>query len=178
MPAKRNDNIYTYVINHCGLLIELTSDCKALLKIDFIKNKKIKQSHTIPEPVKAAVTYLDDYFHHRKSNVEIVFSTVNSDNSMINRSGNLFLDMTGYTEKEILIYRTLLKIKSGKKISYSELASLSGIPRGARFAGNCMAGNRFPIIIPCHRVIKQDGSMGNYTGGVEIKELLLKHEMK
>jgi O-6-methylguanine DNA methyltransferase len=88
----------------------------------------------------------------------------------------LYLKVSGYTDKEIEIYKNLLNVKPGKTLSYSELALISGITGGARFAGNCMARNIFPVIIPCHRVVKKDGSMGNYTGGVWIKELLLKHE--
>jgi O-6-methylguanine DNA methyltransferase len=66
----------------------------------------------------------------------------------------------------------------GTTVSYGELASMSGIPGGARFIGNCMAKNRFPVLIPCHRVIKSDGSIGNFSGGVEVKEFLLDHETK
>jgi len=61
-------------------------------------------------------------------------------------------------------------------ISYGELAMLAGIPRGGRFVGNTMAKNRFPVIIPCHRVIKSDGTPGTYTSGPERKIFLLNHE--
>ena len=84
--------------------------------------------------------------------------------------------MSSYTVNEIRIYKKLLEIRPGKTISYGDLAEYSGIARGARFTGNCMAKNNFPLIIPCHRVIKKDGSIGNYGGGVEIKKFLLKHE--
>ncbi|MBP7734743.1 MAG: MGMT family protein [Spirochaetes bacterium] len=83
------------------------------------------------------------------------------------------LDLSWYTLKEIQVYGELLKIPTGSTISYGDLAWKSGIPGGARFVGNTMAKNSFPIIIPCHRVIRSDGSMGNYSGGVNIKKHLL-----
>lgn len=87
------------------------------------------------------------------------------------------LDLNGYTIMEKKVYQELFSIITGTTVSYGELAQLSGIPGGARFVGNTMAKNRFPIIIPCHRVIKGDGSLGMYTSGAEIKKFLLDHEM-
>ncbi len=86
------------------------------------------------------------------------------------------MELSGFTEKERAVYRALCKIPFGKTIGYGELAARSGVPRGARFAGNAMAKNAFPILIPCHRVIQSSGAIGNYTGGVAIKEFLLRHE--
>jgi len=176
---KRNDNIFKHVVNYSDLVLELISDNEQLLKLDFVHPvKKIKNSEIITNPIKKTLSFLDDYFSGKKSNITIHLNTDKSNSSLIKNSEKLILDLTGYTEKEIMIYRELLNVGPGKKVSYGELASKSGIPRGARFAGNCMAGNRFPILIPCHRVIKGDGSMGNYSGGVGIKEFLLKYEME
>jgi len=86
------------------------------------------------------------------------------------------LDLSEFSQKEIRVYLELMKIPSGRTISYNALSKRAGIPQGARFVGNAMAKNAFPIIIPCHRVIKNDGTAGNYSGGVGIKDFLLKHE--
>jgi O-6-methylguanine DNA methyltransferase len=178
MSINRNDNIFRYIADFSDLFLELISDSNQLLKLDFIQHvKKIKNSEIISDPIKHTLSFLDDYFSGKKCKITIHLNTDGS-SSLVKHSEKLILNMTGYTGKEILIYRELLNVGPGKKISYGELASRSGIPRGARFAGNCMAGNRFPILIPCHRVIKGDGSMGNYSGGVGIKEFLLKHEME
>lgn len=88
----------------------------------------------------------------------------------------LVLDLSSYTEKQKSIYTELLKVKPGQTISYGELSLKSGIPQGGRFAGNAMAANRFPIIIPCHRVINANHTVGRYTGGNEKKIMLLRHE--
>jgi len=69
-----------------------------------------------------------------------------------------------------------MSVPFGRTLSYAELASRAGFAGGARFVGNCMAKNDFPVFIPCHRVIRSDGSVGNFSGGEGIKELLLGFE--
>ena len=49
----------------------------------------------------------------------------------------------------------------------------AGIPGAARVAGTACAKNPLPIVVPCHRVVRADGAMGNYAGGVEMKRFLL-----
>ena len=90
---------------------------------------------------------------------------------------NYYFDFGNLTEKEIKVLKTLRKIPCGKTISYSELGEKAGLKKNSsRFVGNVMAKNPFPIIFPCHRVIKKSGKIGNYTGGIEIKKYLLKIE--
>lgn len=85
-------------------------------------------------------------------------------------------DFSLYTRKEQLVLRTLSQIPPGQTRSYSELALCCGMKNASRFIGNVMAKNIFPIIYPCHRIIKKNGTIGNYTGGVAIKQFLLRHE--
>lgn len=173
--ATRQKKLFKHSVSIAGLSLELVSDDVMLHELNFVKGKKTGQDEKLPAPVKKALLYLNDYFAGKKSEIEIVpVSTGPAPEGSV--SEKLYLDMNGYTEKEIKIYNTLLNVPSGDTVSYKELAEKSGIHRGARFAGNCMADNRFPILIPCHRVIKTDGSMGNYTGGVGIKNFLLKLE--
>ncbi len=75
------------------------------------------------------------------------------------------------------IYTVLRKIPYGTTISYSHLAELAGIPKGARTIGNAMAKNPFPILVPCHRVIRKDGTLGGFSSGIERKIFLLKLEL-
>uniref|UniRef100_UPI00257F7FDB methylated-DNA--[protein]-cysteine S-methyltransferase n=1 Tax=Candidatus Borrarchaeum sp. TaxID=2846742 RepID=UPI00257F7FDB len=60
--------------------------------------------------------------------------------------------------------------------TYKRIAEYIGIPNGARAVGNALARNPFPIIIPCHRAVKTDGSLGGYQGGVKMKRVLLEME--
>ncbi len=74
------------------------------------------------------------------------------------------------------VYEALLAIPAAETISYGGLAELAGYPRAARAVGNAMASNPLPIVVPCHRVIKSDGSYGNYGSDPAYKVLLLEHE--
>lgn len=78
------------------------------------------------------------------------------------------------TDFRKLIYTNLANTQPGERITYGKLAELSGSPRASRAVGSAMASNPFVPIIPCHRVVRGDGSLGNYSGlgGVETKQLL------
>ncbi|MEY3407004.1 MAG: hypothetical protein RL038_65 [Actinomycetota bacterium] len=67
-------------------------------------------------------------------------------------------------------------IPAGAAFSYAELAAAAGNPNAVRAAASVCARNPIPIIIPCHRVIKSDGSIGNYFYGSALKDQLLRHE--
>lgn len=74
------------------------------------------------------------------------------------------------------IWRALRKIPSGKTWSYSELARSARRPNAVRAAGTACGKNLIAPIVPCHRVIKRDGEIGNYGYGSKIKLWLLRHE--
>ena len=66
-------------------------------------------------------------------------------------------------------------IPAGQTLSYQEVAALAGSPRAARAVGTIMKQNRDPAV-PCHRVIRSDGSLGGYNGGIDKKRSLLASE--
>ncbi|CAG2182081.1 unnamed protein product [Oppiella nova] len=70
------------------------------------------------------------------------------------------------------------EIPFGRTISYGELAALSGNERASRAVGSAMRNNPFLLMVPCHRVINKDGTIGNFsgTGGPTLKQWLLAHE--
>ncbi|MCX8033493.1 MAG: methylated-DNA--[protein]-cysteine S-methyltransferase [Thermoleophilia bacterium] len=74
------------------------------------------------------------------------------------------------------VYGTLMQVPPGATISYGELAKSAGYPRAARAVGGLMASNPIPVVIPCHRVIRADGSLGQYGKDNRWKALLLLHE--
>ena len=74
------------------------------------------------------------------------------------------------------IYKKLLQVPKGKITTYGELAKAVGMTNGQRAVGRIMNKNPYPVIIPCHRVIKSDGSVGGYAYGEKIKSNMLKKE--
>ncbi len=74
------------------------------------------------------------------------------------------------------VLRETMNIPFGKLVSYRSLAALAGSPAAARAVGNAMSRNPVPIVVPCHRVVHSDGTIGGYTGGLAIKRRLLELE--
>jgi len=83
--------------------------------------------------------------------------------------------LDGFSEFQRNVLTTLRTISYGKTVSYSQLAQLAGSPKAARAIGMVMAQNPLPLIIPCHRVIKADGSPGLFSapGGTDTKTRML-----
>ena len=67
-------------------------------------------------------------------------------------------------------------IPRGSISTYSRIARHIGSPKAARAVGNALATNPFPLVIPCHRAVRSDGSLGGYQGGFEMKKRLLEME--
>ncbi len=74
------------------------------------------------------------------------------------------------------IYKKLLEVPKGKITTYGELARAVGLKNGQRAVGKIMNKNPYPVIIPCHRVVKSDGKVGGYAYGEEIKSDMLTRE--
>jgi len=74
------------------------------------------------------------------------------------------------------VWHTLRTIPVGQTISYAELARRVGRPTGFRAVGSANGRNPIAVVVPCHRVIAADGTLGGYSGGLENKRWLLAHE--
>jgi methylated-DNA-[protein]-cysteine S-methyltransferase len=118
------------------------------------RNTKWHQAHPI---LKEAFLQLDSYFNKQLK----VFS--------------LPFDLRG-TPFQLKVWENLCKIPYGKTWSYYDLAKAVGNPKSVRAVGRINAQNPIPIIIPCHRVIRKNGNLGGYSGGLVIKDWLLRHE--
>ncbi|OSC28086.1 cysteine methyltransferase [Mycobacterium vulneris] len=71
------------------------------------------------------------------------------------------------------VLRHLPEIGYGRTASYAAVAKLAGNPNAVRAVGSACATNPLPVVVPCHRVVRSDGAMGGYLGGVEAKRILL-----
>jgi len=74
------------------------------------------------------------------------------------------------------VYRKLLQVPKGKVTTYRELANAVGLKNGQRIIGMIMKKNPFPVIVPCHRVVKSDGKIGGYAYGKNVKSKMLTNE--
>lgn len=83
------------------------------------------------------------------------------------------LDISRGTPFQQKVWRQLITIPYGETQSYRTLAQAIGHPRAFRAVGGANGKNPLPLIIPCHRVIRENGEMGGYTGGLHLKRFLL-----
>jgi methylated-DNA-[protein]-cysteine S-methyltransferase len=88
------------------------------------------------------------------------------------------LDLTHLSAFQNRVVRNCRRISRGRVRSYGELAAAAGSPGAARAVGSVMARNRFPIIVPCHRVVASGGSLGGFSArdGVSMKRRMLEME--
>jgi methylated-DNA-[protein]-cysteine S-methyltransferase len=109
-------------------------------------------------PLDAVRRELDEYFEGRRRRFDLPL-----DWTLVGPFGRRVLDVAS-------------EIPYGGVLSYSEVATEAGSPRGSRAAGNALGSNPIPIVVPCHRVLRSGGALGGYGGGLERKQFLLELE--
>jgi methylated-DNA-[protein]-cysteine S-methyltransferase len=112
---------------------------------------KLDPNHPV---LKKAVAQLSDYFDGRRTEFSLP----------------LHFEGTDFQRR---VWKQLQTIPFGETISYSDLAKRAGNPRAMRAAGSANGKNPFCIVVPCHRVIAKDGTIGGYAGGLARKRKLL-----
>lgn len=131
-------------------------------KIGSDENGKVPDiCHTKNKKIKNLENSIIDYFRERKP---LKFRLQDFD----------FGECTEFSKK---VLTTLATIPFGKVTTYKKLAELSGFPGAYRALGSVMAKNPFPLLIPCHRVIRSDICLGEFGPGRELKKILLCHEI-
>ncbi len=109
-----------------------------------------------PSFVRNAVRMLEHYFNGESVDFNV-----------------LPIDMSGGSNFQIAVWTAARRIPYGHTVSYGEAATMAGAPGAARACGSALGANPVPIIVPCHRVIRSDGSIGGFSIGVDIKTKLL-----
>jgi len=99
---------------------------------------------------------LDDYFAGRRRRFDVPLDWRLS---------------TGF--RSTVLHHLATDVDYGRTASYAALAALAGNSRAVRAVGTACATNPLPVVVPCHRVVRSDGAIGNYAGGVEAKRTLL-----
>lgn len=98
------------------------------------------------------------------------------DGDRVEISADVPLETTGWSRFARHVGEALTRVPYGEATSYSELADAAGYPLAQRAVGNFLASNPFPVILPCHRIIRADGGLGNYSAGPDWKRRL--HELE
>jgi O-6-methylguanine DNA methyltransferase len=136
--------------------IEIVADNDSLLSINFVKKKGNEAPNAI---TKETLKQLKEYFSGKRKKFE----------------GKLNFDGTDFQKR---VLKAMMQIPYGKTVSYRELARKAGRATAARAVGTVCSTNDLPIIIPCHRVVASDGSLGGYSGGLEKKKWMLAMEQR
>jgi methylated-DNA-[protein]-cysteine S-methyltransferase len=108
-----------------------------------------------PGRLDAAAKEIDEYFAGRRT------------------SFDLALDFSLSHGFRRLVLSRLADITYGHTESYAQVAKAAGNPKAVRAVGTACATNPLPIVVPCHRVVRSDGSLGQYVGGADMKKVLL-----
>lgn len=111
-----------------------------------------------PARLDAARRELDEYFHGHRTGFDLAL-----DWALTSGFRRKVLDATA-------------RIPYGRTGTYRSVATAAGNPKAVRAAGTALATNPIPIIVPCHRVLRSDGTIGEYRGGSDRKITLLRHE--
>jgi AraC family transcriptional regulator of adaptative response/methylated-DNA-[protein]-cysteine methyltransferase len=95
--------------------------------------------------------------------------------ALAGKQAQVDIDLIG-TAFQKKVWDALMRIPRGETRSYAEVAAQLGAPRGARAVASACAHNRVAIVVPCHRVVRGDGSLGGYRWGLPLKERVLQRE--
>jgi methylated-DNA-[protein]-cysteine S-methyltransferase len=117
---------------------------------------------TPPKQIAALLDALQKYFDGERRTVDL--------------PGGLTFDWESVGDFRRKVYQEVSRIPAGGTMSYGEVARRVGHPGAARAVGTAMATNPFAPIVPCHRVVRSDGSLGGYGGGLPLKERMLANE--
>lgn len=142
-------------------IIGIEADANGILRIDFNVKKKSLQKESFKNKnyhIIKLISLLKDYFQGRRVNFNIKYN------------------LSGLSEFTKNVLDETKKIGYGKLVTYREIAERIGNPKASRAVGQALSKNPLPIVIPCHRVIRSDKSLGGYKAGLKWKKILLKLE--
>ena len=151
-------NKYTYIYQSPVGSIEITGTNDGLMSLHFHDGNKETEGK-VPEPLKNAVEQLDQYFGGERKEFSL----------------QLLISGTAFQKK---VWKALQNIPYGQTASYKDIAEAIGNKKAMRAVGNANGKNHFPVVIPCHRVIAANKSLGGYSAGLWRKEYLLALEQK
>jgi len=133
-----------------------------------------------PEKIKAALLKNLPNPQYDKNLLETLQQQIIAyfDGCTVNFSLDIPLALDGFSPFAVAVLTACRDVRFGRTITYARLAKKAGRHAAARAVGRIMAKNPFPLIVPCHRVIRTDGTLGGFSapGGIALKNKLLSHE--
>lgn len=154
-----------------NLLVQLNPDLK-IASLKFIAPKPV--SRKLKKKLSINCQLITKANLKKKRELERIFKKFMAD-SYGGHVWNL-VDHTQLTAFQKRVYHALLLIKQGQTKSYKEIAQAIGAPKAVRAVGQALKKNPFPLLFPCHRVIKSNGNLGGFSGGADLKAALLQFE--
>ena len=143
-------------------------ELKIKYKLNLARNPKIKNKPSPNKSLKALL--LNELKSEKIENAIIDYLS-----GKLKEIGIKPYFLTG-SEFEKKVWNSAISIPYGSTISYKNLAQRAGHPLACRAAGTAMKNNPVMLVVPCHRIIKSNGKLGNFGGGVEIKNFLVNLE--
>jgi len=144
-----------YYYNSSAGILEIVTGKNSLLSIQFVKKSGVSDKKT--GYLKEVISQLDEYFKGKRKRFDL----------------KLEFEGTDFQKK---VWEELIKVPFGKAISYKELAKKVKNPKGYRAVANALNKNHILLVIPCHRIISSDGSIGGFGAGIKAKRILLSNE--
>ena len=165
---------------YCQIINKIPFGSVALLW-NYIDHKPLITSVILSNPKISAEKYVKKLFPHcRQHSCEIIDKTVLDIQAFLRGESVKFslenISMKNCTEFQRRVLLKEYQIPWGRLTTYKLIAKHLGQEKAARAVGNALARNPFPLIIPCHRAVRSDRSLGGFQGGVEMKKSLLENE--
>ena len=143
-------------------ILEINTTIDSIVRIKFVSKPSkdsMNNSKKFSGITKQALSQINEYFNGDRKVFTIPFK----------------LNLTPFYKR---VLKEVYKVEYGSKASYGEIARLIGSDKAVRAVGTANSKNPLPIIIPCHRIISSNGELGGYSGGLDRKSYLLRHEGK
>jgi methylated-DNA-[protein]-cysteine S-methyltransferase len=150
------DDLFTLFYSSSLGLMEIKGTRQAIASVSFVEEEK-PSSNSVPAVLLQCKLELDEYFNGKRKAFAVPLAPVG-------------------TEFQQLVWNELLKIDFGNTNTYMSIAKKMNNPGAVRAVGLANGKNPIGVIIPCHRVIGEDGSLTGYAGGLWRKKWLLEHE--
>jgi AraC family transcriptional regulator of adaptative response/methylated-DNA-[protein]-cysteine methyltransferase len=159
---------WTVCESELGMALVAATD-RGICAVALGSEKDVLLAELQSEFPKAQLNFVEDTHQYIAEKVQQVANALSGLPSKI----SIELVGTAFQQK---VWQALMKIPQGQTMSYAELAEAIAMPKAARAVARACASNKVAVLVPCHRIIRGDGSLGGYRWGLPLKEKILRQE--